>query len=1082
MKVPDTEEELRWSLNRFLANAAKKHNPARIIIILDGINRLKCEGMPDGSLHWLPTELPPCVRFMVSTVEFERGPRGVQSLQEHRTFIELTRRVCPLLRIDPMNQSVRSQVITDFGLMNDATFTLTEGQQFKIISSPATQQPMYLRSLLQAIRLASSLTTSTIDQLLETFLFCSTAHELVDKTLNMCCQSVFPNQTDPEDKARSEILDKIFTIVYVSRTGLTEKEIMDIIRMVTSIQLEETLATKLLFILKEFSMIVDEMHSFSHEIYREVVYDKYICSRESLIRWHQLMARYFGQLETGDRKLVALPYHLEVAGSWSKVKNCLTDINMFQKWWTPEFKSDFIKFWSSLTKINPKEPDEGHSSKANTGHHSRKDAHDGGGATRPSYDLVEEYVKSLDEYRIKEHPSDEKVAEIILLIGDFLLEFATLGHEANADVPNIIHPYIPCDDLEAIGVPYIKVDEQGRSVLCYPDVFQKDIFEKNQGGDADGGPASDVPSKAVDVMDERTTYFFHRWMWVQFPFIALGNCNTRYTEGIVMAQKREFGNDTLRNSLEDGRASKSQGGDKTGAHGMSRSFSMDAFKLPEIKFNRKAARSHSRKPPDGVDEATAAADKVSQRMDALHDDIQNDREEYDFVCQMKAGLKKRLAELSGSLEELKRSAESCHQFDDSLAEATRREQEASGKYESVKLLNKNLKRLSDMCTRHPPNVPALILEVEAKINQDVFLLAEIKKRLWEQKFEHQMHTSNYRIMQFLSHKGEKMHKELIDCRIKMKIGLTIQASEDERRLASASGGRSSGKTGKQPKSITNGSKEETHQEEEQVVQRSEESWDEMWSIISSRTGITEPDIFFQRLSNGYGLKEQIESLKKGADARVEALNIEVVNVEMELEKARQEASESGGSSNKEQIAELTKKTLQEKHWKEKAENSEQLEQNVVGGLNHLGELLGIPAREEDSSVTDLLRDIEAVLDTLMDEREKQLQSQTQNQSGIETSTSRVIANRETPASPEINRSPELDFVLARYESQKPRTFHKLPSRPTTDPILTNREEDTDEDEGMWDRAFAKSASMKTLRKQERMQGRTTKGADTKPLP
>ena len=59
MKVPDSEEDLRWSLGRFLQNAAKKHNTARIVIIIDGVNRLVSEGMPDGALHWLPTELRP---------------------------------------------------------------------------------------------------------------------------------------------------------------------------------------------------------------------------------------------------------------------------------------------------------------------------------------------------------------------------------------------------------------------------------------------------------------------------------------------------------------------------------------------------------------------------------------------------------------------------------------------------------------------------------------------------------------------------------------------------------------------------------------------------------------------------------------------------------------------------------------------------------------------------------------------------------------------------------------------------------------------------------------------------------------
>lgn len=42
-----------------------------------------------------------------------------------------------------------------------------------------------------------------------------------------------------------------------------------------------------------------------------------------------------------------------------------------------------------------------------------------------------------------------------------------------------------------------------------------------------------------------------------------------------------------------------------------------------------------------------------------------------------------------------------------------------------------------------------------------------------------------------------------------------------------------------------------------------------------------------------------------------------------------------------------------------------------------GEMLGIQPRDDEGSITDLQRDIEAVLDTLLDEREKQVQQQGQ---------------------------------------------------------------------------------------------------------
>ena len=100
--------------------------------------------------------------------------------------------------------------------------------------------------------------------------------------------------------------------------------------------------------------------------------------------------------------------------------------------------------------------------------------------TTPTYDIVQEYVKSLDEYRNAKHPSDEDVAGIILEIADFLLEFATLGHEAAADVPSNIHPKLLSEDMRTIGVPHV-VEDGGHSVLCYPYVLQ--VYD---GDDGDG--------------------------------------------------------------------------------------------------------------------------------------------------------------------------------------------------------------------------------------------------------------------------------------------------------------------------------------------------------------------------------------------------------------------------------------------------------------------------------------------------------------------------------------------------------------------------------------------------------------------
>jgi DNA repair exonuclease SbcCD ATPase subunit len=123
------------------------------------------------------------------------------------------------------------------------------------------------------------------------------------------------------------------------------------------------------------------------------------------------------------------------------------------------------------------------------------------------------------------------------------------------------------------------------------------------------------------------------------------------------------------------------------------------------------------------------------------------------------------------------------------------------------------------------------------------------------------------------------------------------------------------------------------------------------------------------------LEQQINTIKKTSETRLESLKKEVVSVETELEEVRYEASFAGVQSTKEHKKQLSEKQTKLKQIKEKTESMEQLEQKVVAGLAHISDILFIPKSEEDAPVVNLIRDIEAVLDTLINEREKQLQQQ-----------------------------------------------------------------------------------------------------------
>lgn len=65
-----------------------------------------------------------------------------------------------------------------------------------------------------------------------------------------------------------------------------------------------------------------------------------------------------------------------------------------------------------------------------------------------------------------------------------------------------------------------------------------------------------------------------------------------------------------------------------------------------------------------------------------------------------------------------------------------------------------------------------------------------------------------------------------------------------------------------------------------------------------------------------------------------------------------------------------------------------------------------------------------------------------------------------------NRPQELDYVLTKFELPKARLAATLPSRPSDPLAITEREVDDDDldDDGMWDRKFAKLQSNKSVRR------------------
>ena len=65
--VPVSQEKLSWELPRFLDMASKR---GRIIIVIDGLNRLVGNDDNEASLSWLPLEFAPNIRVILSATTY----------------------------------------------------------------------------------------------------------------------------------------------------------------------------------------------------------------------------------------------------------------------------------------------------------------------------------------------------------------------------------------------------------------------------------------------------------------------------------------------------------------------------------------------------------------------------------------------------------------------------------------------------------------------------------------------------------------------------------------------------------------------------------------------------------------------------------------------------------------------------------------------------------------------------------------------------------------------------------------------------------------------------------------------------
>ncbi|OWZ07024.1 hypothetical protein PHMEG_00020637 [Phytophthora megakarya] len=266
------------------------------------------------------------------------------------------------------------------------------------------------------------------------------------------------------------------------------------------------------------------------DILRDVIWWRYIGSERAEQQYHQWLIRFFRIHPTTFRRVEELPWHLKRCYQWDALRHVLVNLPMFQLLYTANYKVELFGYWKVLTD----------GPLLNYGAATTS-------ADPPVYvmpfDIVKEYGKSIEEWYRGAHPTTKTFTATVQLITRFMYEFC-LSYQR--PLPQFVHAPFDLKRLYLDGFTFVNnlphvqpvASSSGSTASVSPSTGSSTIggmpMEKSLS-------SSSVLLAALDTFQSQTNpstigaasakdkdvlkncfFFYQRWIWIQFPWLALG--------------------------------------------------------------------------------------------------------------------------------------------------------------------------------------------------------------------------------------------------------------------------------------------------------------------------------------------------------------------------------------------------------------------------------------------------------------------------------------------------------------------------------------------------------------------------------
>ena len=310
-----------------------------IVLLLDGVNQL---GGAALSLSWLPRFFPSNIRFIISsTVE--------------RTLVRLRNRGWTQLGLQPLEvdecEAIIVRFLAEFGKALPARLITRIARDRKCAS------PLFLRTLLEELRLSGD--HDRLEETVEHYLQATGTEDLFQRVLERL-----------EDDFNRKIVRDMMTMVWASRSGLSEAEIAEITGV------SRLTLSSLVIGLDYHCIRKDGLLTFFHDYLRRAVETRYVEDENRRKGAHLRLADYFlrradrrreetreARHETGDgadhppagdgaaetRGTVELAHQLSLAEAWDRLAANLSSIPLLITL-RARSESDLLIYLAEITK------------------------------------------------------------------------------------------------------------------------------------------------------------------------------------------------------------------------------------------------------------------------------------------------------------------------------------------------------------------------------------------------------------------------------------------------------------------------------------------------------------------------------------------------------------------------------------------------------------------------------------------------------------------------------------------------------------------------------------------------------------